>query len=333
MKRLKPVALAVLAWTAFSTACGSLAADRLPSGPNYKDVTIATVSDAGKPFALRTNIYLPKSGTAGPAPLVLFIHGNGGAYNFANGSRSYELSIALTERGIAVATIDYRPQDTLPGELHDVKAYVRWFRAKARDYNIDPNRIAVWGTSRGGHLAAMLATTGDVKELEGDVGGQLEQSSRIQAAVIYYPLVDFLNAGADLMKRFPERVRNENGGGLTLQLLGYSGPGGMASLRQSAERNDQTDPNWKYVALAQQHNPLQYVSKDDPPIVLAHSSIDPVVAVDQSLRLYERYLANGLDASLLLWSKGNHGSVGADIETTTADWIAKKLLVEMAPKK
>ena len=129
--------LAVLATTV-------LAADRLPSGPTHKEVLVATVQDAGKPFALRTNIYLPRGAAAAPTPLVLFIHGNGGAYNFSNGSRAYEFSIALAERGLAVATIDYRPDDALPGEIHDVKGYVRWFRAKAKDYNIDPDRIGVW---------------------------------------------------------------------------------------------------------------------------------------------------------------------------------------------
>jgi acetyl esterase/lipase len=104
-----------------------------PSGPTYKEVLVATVQDAGKPFPLRTNIYLPRGAATAPTPLVLFIHGNGGAYNFSNGSRAYEFSIALAERGVAVATIDYRPDDALPGEIHDVKAYVRWFRAKAKD--------------------------------------------------------------------------------------------------------------------------------------------------------------------------------------------------------
>ena len=168
---------------------------------------VATVQDAGKPYALRANVYLPKGAASAPTPLVLFLHGNGGAYNFANGSRSYEFSIALSDRGIAVATIDYRPDDVLPGEIFDVKAYVRFFRAKAKEYNIDPQRIAVWGTSRGGHLGALLATSGDVKELEGDVGGNLDQSSRIQCAVLFYSVVDLLNLGADFANRSPESAK------------------------------------------------------------------------------------------------------------------------------
>ena len=333
---MKKTSLIVLATVLVaSLACPeAFAADRLPSGPTYKEVLVATVQDAGKPFQLRTNIYLPRGPAGVPTPLVLFIHGNGGAYNFSNGSRAYEFSIALAERGIAVATIDYRPEDALPGEIHDVKAYVRWFRAKAKDYNIDPNRIGVWGTSRGGHLGALLATSGDVKELEGDVGGNLEHSSRVQCAVLYYSVTNYLSNGSDLAVRYPDRgAAQDAAGGLATQLLGIRDPKGMPVARAAAARGDKNDPNWKAVELARLSDPVNYVSKDDPPILLAHSSIDGVVAVEQSERLYRKYLEQGLDANLMLWSRGAHGAVGLDIEAASSEWLLRKLLVDLAPKK
>ena len=309
-------------------------ADRLPSGPTHKEVLVATVQDAGRPFALRTNIYLPRGPMTAPTPLVLFIHGNGGAYNFSNGSRAYEFSIALSERGIAVATIDYRPDDALPGEIHDVKAYVRWFRAKAKDYNIDPNRIAVWGTSRGGHLGALLATTGDVKELEGDVGGNLEHSSRIQCAVLYYSVTSVLGNGADLAARFPDRAGVQDAPtGLAARLLGVSDPRGLAPVREAAAKRDPRDPHWKAVELSRLSDPVTYVTKSAAPILLAHSSIDNVVAVEQSERLYRKYLEQGLDANLYLWSRGAHGAVGLDIEAASSEWLVRKLMIDLAPKK
>ena len=247
------------------------------------------MQDAGKPFPLRTNIYLPRGAAAAPTPLVLFIHGNGGAYNFSNGSRAYEFSIALAERGLAVATIDYRPDDALPGEIHDVKGYVRWFRAKAKDYNIDPDRIGVWGTSRGGHLGALLATSGDVKELEGDVGGNLEHSSRIQCAVLYYSVTEVLGNGADLAAQVPDRARAQDApGGLAAQLLGIKDPRGLAPAREAAAKNATSDPSWKAVELSRLSDPVRYVTKGAAPILLAHSSIDSVVAVEQSERLYRK---------------------------------------------
>jgi len=307
--------------------CSALfAADRLPSGPTHKEVLVATVQDAGKPFALRTNIYLPRGAAGAPTPLVLFIHGNGGSYNFSNGSRAYEFSIALAERGIAVATIDYRPDDALPGEIHDVKAYVRFFRAKSKEYNIDPNRIGVWGTSRGGHLGALLATSADVKELEGSVGGNLEHSSRIQAAVLYYSVIDYLTNGSDLAARFADRAKVQDAaGGLATQLLGVRDPRGVPAARDALAKGDRNDPLWKAVELSRLSDPVNYVTKDDAPILLAHSSIDTVVAVEQSERLYRKYVETGLDASLYLWSRGAHGAVGLDIEAASAEWLVRKL--------
>jgi acetyl esterase/lipase len=324
------LALSAVLTTSFE---GAFAADRLPSGSTYRDVLVATVQDAGKPYALRANVYLPKGAASAPTPLVLFLHGNGGAYNFANGSRSYEFSIALSDRGITVATIDYRPDDALPGEIFDVKAYVRFFRAKAKEYNIDPQRIAVWGTSRGGHLGALLATSGDVKELEGDVGGNLDQSSRIQCAVLFYSVVDLLNLGADFANRSPESAKaSDAANGLPAQLVGLKDARGMSHLREVAAKNDKADASWKAVELARFSDPTNYVTKDDPPILLAHSSIDKVVGVEQSEKLYGKYLDNGLDASLFVWSRGAHGAVGLDIEAASAEWLVRKLLVEMAPK-
>jgi len=179
----------------------------------------------------------------------------------------------------------------------------------------------------------MLATSGDVKEVEGDVGGNLDQSSRVQCAVIYYPMTDLLNAGADHAARFPESAKNEDAGGLSAQLLGYKDPKGMSYLREIFAKNDKTNPYWKYVALSELSNPVNYVSKDDPPILLGHSSMDRVVSVEQSERLYKKYIDNGLDASFYRWGMGAHGVVGTDIEAATSEWIAKKLLVDLAPKK
>ena len=124
-------------------------------------------------------------------------------------------------------------------------------------------------------------------ELEGDVGGNLEHSSRIQCAVLYYSLTDVLGNGADLAARFSDRARTQDApGGLTAQLLGIKDPRGMAPAREVAAKGDTSDPNWKAVELSRLSDPVRYVTKGAPPILLAHSSIDNVVAVEQSERLY-----------------------------------------------
>jgi len=182
-----------------------------PKGSKYypvtevRDVTIATVWDRtlndgeGGWFDLNFDMWLPKSHNGDPKPLLIYIHGHGGQYNFPNGSRAYDFSIALANKGIAVASIDYRSSPSFLGlftpaiiqeDLWDVKAYVRYFRANAKKYNIDPDRFCIWSTSRGGRLGALLATTGDSgnPELEGEVGGNLAYSTALQCAVMYYPM-------------------------------------------------------------------------------------------------------------------------------------------------
>ncbi|MCX7788506.1 MAG: alpha/beta hydrolase, partial [Spirochaetes bacterium] len=255
---------------------------------------------------------LPSQPTPSPAPLVIFIHGHGGAYNFSNGSRSYELSIALKDRGIAVATADYRPSGDALLNTYDVKAYVRFFKAHAKEYNIDPQRIGVWGTSRGGHLAAMVATTGDVKELEGDVGGNTEYTSAVHCAVIYYPITDVF-----MQPQIPSWFLGSNDGDSTR----------LKELH--ATKSDPNNPLWKFVELGRKVNPIQYVSEQDPPVLIAVSAKDTVTPMTASWALYQKYIEKGLDATFCTWSQGSHGVVGVDIEAGTQDWIAKKLLVDL----
>ena len=91
-------------------------------------------------------------------------------------------AVALVQDGYAVASIDYRLTRTapFPAQIEDCKAAVRWLRANAAKYNLDPDRVGVWGMSAGGHLAALLGTSGGVPELEGS-GDNMQYSSRVQA--------------------------------------------------------------------------------------------------------------------------------------------------------
>lgn len=284
--------------------------------PTYKDVTIATVDDKGVPFELRTDIFLPKKkGKTEPTPLVLFIHGNGGAYNFSNGSRSYALSIALANRGIAVASIDYRPKTGLPENVYDVKAYVRYFKANAEKYNIDPYRVAVWGTSRGGNLASLLATTGDEPQLEGDVGGNLDQSSSIHSAVIYYPFTDvFLY---------------DDPAGTLVNFYGVQ-ESDAGRIIEAHKNNDTNSPYWETVEKIRLLNPMNHVDENDPPALITIGGNDTVTPINHSTALFNKYLEEGVDASLYAWAPGVHGKVGTDIEAATAEWLVNKLFGEKA---
>jgi acetyl esterase/lipase len=313
VKKLNPrfalVALVVLALSSFMIQNVSA----LPSGPTFKEVLVATPKELdGKDFPLRTNIFLPATPQAAPTPLVLFIHGHGGAYNFSAGSRSYEFSIALKDRGIAVATIDYRNNANVLMDLYDVKAYIRYFRAHAKEYNIDPYRIAVWGTSRGGQLAALVLSTGDMKDLEGDVGGNLDQSSALQCGIIFYAITDMYSQYDG--KNFP--------------FIGAD-PADYPAIAEAYKTNDTASPMWKYVELAKKVDPISYVDAKDPPVLIAVSALDPVTPAKGSLALFQKYVEKGVEADLYMWSKGTHGAVGPDIEAASSEWIVKKLLVDL----
>lgn len=141
------------------------------------DVTYARYGNR----TLEMDIYRPKS-IWGQLPAIVCIHGGG----WANGNRANHGNVAqaLAARGYVAVTISYRlsGEAPFPAAIHDCKAAVRYLRAHAREYGIDPENIGALGLSAGGHLTALLATSGGVAELEGQ-GGNPEFSSAIQAAV------------------------------------------------------------------------------------------------------------------------------------------------------
>jgi len=143
----------------------------------FKDLTYATYDDR----ELKLDLYKPKNQSE-PLPAIVCIHGGG----WKSGEKKHFGKHAqfLAEHGYVVVSIDYRLSGEAPFPVHimDCKASVRWLRANADKYGIDPNRIGATGHSAGGHLAALLATSGGVEALEGD-GGNAEFSSSIQAAV------------------------------------------------------------------------------------------------------------------------------------------------------
>ena len=104
----------------------------------------------------------------------------------------------LVAKGYAVASINYRLSQhaVFPAQIEDCKAAIRWLRANAAKYHLDPDHIGVWGASAGGHLVALLGTTGGVKELEGN-GGNLDQSSRVQCVVDWFGPTDLTTMGGE----------------------------------------------------------------------------------------------------------------------------------------
>jgi acetyl esterase/lipase len=284
--------------------------------PDHADIAVAQIDDLGAPFALKANLYL--SGAATSAPLLLYIHGKGGSYNDPRDLVVQRVLTAMRARGIAVARIDYRRSGRMPQMLFDTKAYIRFFRAHAREYHIDPARIGIWGVSRGGNLAAMLAVTGDIKALEGDVGGNAGQSSMLQASVIESPLTDmFLSSDEKAASMFGD-------------YLGTSDQDSRAIVA-AYRKHDTASPHWKNVERIQQVNPLNYVARNSPPALIACGGLDPSNIVLNCTAMFDKYIEKGAPASYYALSTGTHVRVGTDIEKACADWLAERLAINPPP--
>jgi dienelactone hydrolase len=219
----------------------------------------------------------------GPSPAVLCIHGGG----FRAGTRDgYDgFCIKLARRGFVAGTVTYRlaPDSQFPAQIYDVKAAVRWLRAHAKDYGIDPNRIGVTGGSAGGHLAQFLGVTGGVKQFEGD-GGNPSQSSRVQCVVNNY-------GPCDLTKSYAHSVD-------AAEVLPLFLGGNLATARP------------RHILAS----PLNWVTPEAAPTLILHGTKDPYVAYEQGVWMRDRLRACGVEVELMTFENAGHGFQGADAE-------------------
>jgi acetyl esterase/lipase len=182
---------------------------------------------------------------------LIFIHGGGWKGGKKDDYRVYGIHYA--QRGYVVASVGYRlsGEALYPAAVNDVKCAVRWMRASAEKIDVDPNRLGVVGGSAGGHLSMMIGYSSDVPELDGD-GGHAGVSSRVQAVVDIYGPVDLTT---DFVRE------NEMAKALCKSFFG-----GLV--------DEQID-------LYRQASPINHLTKDDPPTLILHGTIDDVVPIDQ----------------------------------------------------
>ena len=243
------------------------------SGSQIKNIQYAEVD--GKPLLL--DLYLPEKPEG--SSLVVWVHGGG----WKGGSKQNCFVKWLSNFGYTVASINYRLVDVAkwPAQLHDCKGAIRWLRANAQTYGYNPDCVIAAGASAGGHLAALLGTTGGHKELEGDVGENQEQSSRVQAVVDYYGATDF----ALRSKTQPSRANAS--GSVVYNLLG----GGADKL----------------VDKAKQASAKYHVSDDDPPLLVFHGVDDKTVLIDQTDAIEAAYTTCDLPVTVYRIENAGHG--------------------------
>ncbi|MEW5976476.1 MAG: alpha/beta hydrolase fold domain-containing protein [Acidobacteriota bacterium] len=234
-----------------------------------------------KTVHLMMDVVRPRGG--GPHPGVVCIHGGG----FRRGTRdSYlPLCIRLAQHGYVAATVSYRlaPLDQFPAPVHDVKTAVRWLRAHAVRFGLDPDRIGVTGGSAGGHLALFLGLTASVPAFEGS-GPHLDQSSRVSCVVNLYGPTDFTKSygkSVDAAEVLPLFL----GGDLEHEPLAHI-----------------------------QASPLNWVTPQAAPVLTIHGTEDRYVAYEQVVWLTDRLKAAGVEAELETLPGAGHGFKGADAE-------------------
>ncbi|MET0337829.1 MAG: alpha/beta hydrolase [Caulobacter sp.] len=256
------------------------------------DVTYATVS-GWRP--LKLDLYLPPKALGAPHPVVIYVHGGGwveGTPRRAGTLGDFPAALAsIAARGYVVASVSYRfsSEAAFPAPVQDVKAAIRWLRANADTYGVDQEQVLIWGSSAGGQLAALAATSCGERALEPLPSATKAQAvsqhddTCVQAAIIWYGVVDLENADP---------------------VAGADRPG--PSSTSPVGRMLGCDPQQCAPGLARAASPITYVDPDDPPFLLIHGEADKVVPASQSIAFAKALKYAGVPSDLVLIPGADH---------------------------
>lgn len=262
----------------------------LPASPQSgAEHGVVYCTNAG--VALTMDVYYPSQASATPTPAVLYVHGGGWEHGSSSlGGINASIAQALTAHGMLVVAVNYRlaPQYVWPAQIVDVKCAVRYLRANAQHYGIDPSKIGAWGGSAGGHLVSMLGTAGP--DAGFDTGQYSQQSSSVQAVVDMFGPADLTAGGW-----------GQYATSVVEQVFGVK-PGQDSSALVHA-------------------SPVTYVHSNDPPFLIFHGAKDAVVPLSQSQELASRLQTAGVSATLVTVQNAGHGfaPTGGPISPTLTD--------------
>lgn len=225
-------------------------------------------------------------------PLVVYI--NGGGFTKSGPSGGIVQRMAFAEAGYIVASIQHRvvPAARFPEPLEDVKAAVRWLRANAAQFNIDPTRVAAVGSSAGGYFATMLGVTGDVKEF--DVGENTNESSAVNAVIDLYGVSDLSIIGAGL----PDGLEEGHDSPATTEAMLING---------TAFGDNKGASVFDTPEAAAEASPFTYIDGRDPAFLILHGDKDTLVSPVASMELYNRLHDAGVDVERYTIEGAGHG--------------------------
>jgi acetyl esterase/lipase len=311
---------ACITYTISSYAAGQAAAPKIDASPflgdhypprrseflagviGFADVTYAMIPGF-RPLTL--DVYLAPKGHATKvnSPLVLYIHGGGWANGHSRQSGAFDdwprVLASLAARGYVVASLNYRlsGEAAFPAAIQDVKSALRFLRAHATEYGIDPAKAIVWGGSAGGHLAALAATTCGEKELDPapptqaspEAASVAQQSDCVQGAVTWYGIFDLATMVGPSPGVAPPAIA---------KLLGCTGACPPEKLQSAS--------------------PSHFIKQDMPPFLLIHGAADKTVDPQQSAHFRDAVAAAGGHISLTTIPEVDHSFIGQTPEATRA---------------
>jgi len=264
----------------------SLLAQEVPPGAKWeKDI----VSGKGGDVDLHLDIAYPENATKA-LPCIVVIHGGG--WRGGNFKGHVPQILEFAKRGFVSATIQYRlvPSARWPAQIEDVKCGVRYLRANAEKYHLDPQRVGAVGFSAGAHLSMLLGTMDKQDGLEGS-GGNPDQSSKVQAVVAFFGPTDLA------AKDFPANVN------------------GM--LHDFLDGTPEEKPaNFKAAS------PITYVDKTDAPTLIYHGTKDALLPYNQAFLMTDKLTAAGVPGRVEMLLGANHGFGGPDAVHTAEGTVA-----------
>ena len=266
---------------------------------------------------LLADLYLPKVKKE-PLPVIIWLHGGG--WRFGDRRLGPDFTRYFASKGFAMVSIDYRlsDEDTFPAQIHDVKTAVRWVKTIATEYGLDAKKIGLWGSSAGGHLATLAATT-EPNQFIGENPLYSEMTSEVQAVVIGYGPVDFLKIDEQreldgIIEEDPESVQIPTD-------KKTSDPDSFESLFLGA-------PILTCPERVKEANPLTYIKSGLPPFLIMHGLSDVAVPALQSRLLYQDIADKENNVSLYLIKGLGHGFLNRtnldDVGPRAATYYASK---------
>lgn len=263
---------------------GAMSPEQLRQAPITFELDVP-YANTGNPRH-RLDLYLPKHRSQRKLPVVVFLHGGGWMQGDKADGAGRLMPLVRTGQYAGVSA-EYRlsGEAPWPAQIHDCKAAIRWVRANAAKYGLDPDCIGVWGESAGGHLALMLGLGNGVQALEGDLGPHQGAGSQVAAVADFFGVTDLP------------------------ALVGQ--PGGLDRSRPDApEAKLIGGPLPDNPGKAKAASPLAYVSRNDPPVLIVHGDADRLVPYDQAVRLDTALKKARVPRYLITVLKGGHGDFG-----------------------